>query len=435
MALAKRFEAPVHHWHQTPVRITLLGLLAVSMQLGQPGLAFTFMVATLASVVATLWTRAPGAHHPVAVLRQQGDVALRGGQYVQAKLLYERALSAARRHYASDAYDVLINIYQLALTHSMLGEHDDAEHHMQALVVHTHGKVPQAWRGHLAWALRRAARHACTHGHHARARRLCELALGQVGEAPGADNLTVRSLLDDYAWVHHHAGNYPFAQTLFEQALALHDQLRDIANEALRPHANRATLTYRTTPTGGCISTGGLDRAVAHSLLGLAWNTFEQGDFARARRSFARGCAVLEDGLSVDGMTNHRLRVELLRGQGAIATTLGAYREAHLLYAEARTYLHAPNDVPHVALQLDEGWLARCEGYLDDAERIYQGVHERLATLQTPSPILRAALLHNQADLCRRQGRADEGHMVAQQALCAMTELWVTNIRARVHHL
>src|SRR5690606_18726898 len=106
-------------------------------------------------------------------------------------------------------------------------------------------------------------------------------------------------------------------------------------------------------------------RAVAYSLLGLGWTIYELGRYEEARTCFerARMIATRLAAAPVPGQPGlgDGLWVEVLRGQAAVAVTLGEYEQARALYAEAdERSREVDESVQRAALLVDMGWLARC---------------------------------------------------------------------------
>lgn len=411
--------------HRVPLTLTLLGLFLLAVQAGQPVLGFAVMLAALASTAVFAWRSLSRRYAPALLLRDQGDAKLVHGRYAEARALYERALALVQRELPPAAPEVLLNYYSLAAVNSMLHEHARADHYLDKLLRGLNDRVPAPWSGHVAWLMRRVAHHHSMEGRHAQAIALCQRALDLVGEAPGADDNTVRSLQDDLAWIHHHAGDYTAAERCFRAALRIHEQFRDITLElAERPQrraGSGAESPYRAPSPAAAATSGGLDRAVAYSLLGLGWTVYERGDYEEARGLFQRAQVIASSPGSELAKERPRptspLVVEILRGQAAVEMTLGNYPGAAALYAQARGYL-LDHDAPvqAAALAIDLGWLARsCERF-DDAEEAYADVARALERRPEGMSTIACALHESLAELRRRQGRLREAHREAQRA-------------------
>lgn len=414
--------------YRIPITLTLLGLFLIAIQAGQPMLGLAAMMTALLSTAAFTWRSMTRRTAPAMILRDQGDAKLVTGRYAEARALYERALAIVQRELPSAAPEVLLNYYSLAAVNSMLHEHARADHYLERLLQGLNHRVPSPWAGHVAWLLRRVAHHHSMEGRHEHAIDLCERALDLVGEAPGADDNTVRSLLDDLAWIHHHAGDYAKAQVYFRDALAIHEQYRDIALELAHRPANTAhgsVSPYRAPSPATASTTGGLDRAVAYSLLGLGWTVYERGSYEEARALFERAAMmaisapVRDTADASDGLRNtSALTVEILRGQAAVEMTLGHYEAAEQLYTRARSLVVPGNEgvVQSAALAIDLGWLARCRERFDDAEKVYEEVAEMLARSGEGVAAIACALHESMAELRRRQGRFKAAHREIQRA-------------------
>ncbi len=268
----------------------------------------------------------------------------------------------------------------------------------------------------------------------------CRLALDLVGEAPGADDCTVRSLLNDLAWAHQRAGDLEGAERSFRDALSIHEQYRDMAAALAAPSGvgpGAQQSPYRAPSPKENATSGGLDRAVAHSLVGLGWTLFELGRVADADAAFGR--ALMLASLS-GGPEDTSLRAEALRGQGTVAFELGRYADADRCYRRAADAPLACDTPQSIALLLDRAWLActcgedpRAEGLLVEAER-------RLRN--SPSHVSLVGALHAVwAELRRRQGNDKEAHKHSQRAVVLAEEALAEHPRrasvlalaARVH--
>lgn len=423
--------------YRIPITLTLLGLFLIAIQAGQPMLGLAAMMTALLSTAAFTWRSMARRSAPAMILRDQGDAKLVSGRYAEARALYERALAIVQRELPPAAPEVLLNYYSLAAVNSMLHEHGRADQYLDRLLQGLNHRVPAPWAGHVAWLLRRVAHHHSMEGRHQHAIDLCERALDLVGEAPGADDNTVRSLLDDLAWIHHHAGDYTKAQVYFREALAIHEQFRDVALELAHRPANTAhgsVSPYRAPSPATASTTGGLDRAVAYSLLGLGWTVYERGAYEEARSLFQRasmmaiaaprgvgprlaGADATAD--ASDGMRNtSALTVEILRGQAAVEMTLGNYEAAEQLYERAKGLVTPGGDgvVQSAALAIDLGWLARCRERFDDAEAVYAEVSQALSRSGDGVAAIACALHESMAELRRRQGRFKAAHREIQRA-------------------
>jgi tetratricopeptide (TPR) repeat protein len=417
--------------YRIPITLTLLGLFLIAIQAGQPLLGLAAMMTALLSTAAFTWRSMARRYAPAMILRDQGDAKLVSGRYAEARALYERALAIVQRELPPAAPEVLLNYYSLAAVNSMLHEHGRADQYLDKLLQGLNHRVPAPWAGHVAWLLRRVAHHHSMEGRHQHAVDLCERALDLVGEAPGADDNTVRSLLDDLAWIHHHAGDYAKAQAYFREALAIHEQFRDVALELAHRPANTAhgsESPYRAPSPATASTTGGLDRAVAYSLLGLGWTVYERGGYEEARSLLQRAAMmavnaplarVRESEDTPEGMRNtSALAVEILRGQAAVEMTLGNYDAAAQLYDRAKVLVIPGGEgiVQSAALAIDLGWLARCRERFDDAERVYAEVSQALARSGDGVAAIACALHESMAELRRRQGRFKAAHREIQRA-------------------
>ncbi|MEM6992391.1 MAG: tetratricopeptide repeat protein, partial [Myxococcota bacterium] len=414
--------------YRIPFSLMLMGLLLISIQAGKPLLGLAVMLTALMSTAAVAWRTVARRQTPATALRGQGDRRLVAGDYKEARVLYERALSIAERELPPASPEVLVNYYSLAAVNSMLHDHARADGYLADLMRGLGDRIPPGWTGHVAWLLRRVAHHHSLQGNHDRAVALCHRALDLVGEAPGADDNTVRSLLDDLAWIHHHAGDYAEAESVFGTALAVHEQFRDAARElSCRPTRSSAVpeSPYRVPGPATVSTTGGLDRAVAYSLLGLGWTVYERGRYPEARHYFDRAAVVAAAAAGGDGSepwarakTNAGLVVEILRGRAAVSVTLGEYEDAHALYERARTTLDAADEPLQVAaLDIDVGWLQRCQQEYEDAERTYRRALDGITRAKEGSATIACALYEALAELRRRQGKLREAQRDVRRAL------------------
>lgn|GEM_PF-2047899 len=414
--------------YRIPFSLMLFGLLLISIQAGKPLLGLAVMLTALMSTAAVAWRSVARRETPATALRDQGDARLVSGEYKEARALYERALAIAERELPPAAPEVLVNYYSLAAVNSMLHDHARADRYLADLLRGLGDRVPAGWSGHVAWLLRRVAHHHSLKGNHHRAIVLCHRALDLVGEAPGADDNTVRSLLDDLAWIHHHAGDYAEAEAVFRSALLVHEQFRDIALElAQRPIRKPAVpeSPYRVPGPATASTTGGLDRAVAYSLLGLGWTVYERGRYPEARKYFERAAVVAAAAGIGEGhdpwaraKTTAGLQVEILRGRAAVSVTLGDYDEASELYERARATLTDVDEPLQVAaLDIDVGWLQRCCRQYDEAEKAYKKALDGIAEAKEGSATIACALYESLAELRRRQGRLREAQRDVRHAL------------------
>ena len=422
MPLPTRARGPA--LYRIPLTLTLLGLFLISIQAGQPVLGFAVMLTALLSTAGFAWRSLSRRYAPALILRDQGDAKLVRGRYAEARVLYERALAIVQRELPPAAPEILLNYYSLAAVNSMLHEHARADHYLDRLLQGLDHRVPAPWSGHVAWLLRRVAHHHSLEGRHAHAITLCQRALDLVGDAPGADDNTVRSLLDDLAWIHHHAGDYVEAERRFREALAIHEQYREISQEiAQRPAvaSGAPQSPYRAPSPATAPTTGGLDRAVAYSLLGLGWTVYERGAYEEARSLFRRASMIAAPARRRGRPSSTRnasaLAVEIVRGRAAVEMTLGRYDAAAALYEEGRGQL-GPDDglVQRAALAIDLGWLARCREQFDTAQTAYEEVLEAIDRREDGMSTIACALHESLAELRRRQGRYREAHREIQRA-------------------
>lgn len=396
--------------------LTLLGLFLVSVQAGQPLVGFAVMMTALLSTAAIAWKTVARRHAPALALRDRGDAQVAGGHYVAARSLYEQSLTLALRELPVSAPEVLLNYYSLAAVNSVLHDHERASLYLDKLFRGLNHRIPSAWSGQIAWLLRRVAYHHSMQGQHARAVELCQRALELVGDAPGADDNTVRSLLDDLAWVHHHAGEYPSAEALFRDALGLHEQYRDIVLElSQRPAGGRtgAASPYRAPSPAVAVTSGGLDRATAQSLLGLGWSRYEQAEYSDASEMFSRAHLI-----AVAAQGGMGLRSEILRGQAAIAMTRGSISEAFGLHVQAqRLALERDSALAKASLRIDASWFSRvCRRYADAEIALIDAARSLDSPLEGV-PIIRCTLHEQAAELRRAQGRVRDAHREITQAL------------------
>jgi tetratricopeptide (TPR) repeat protein len=412
--------------YRIPVTLMLLGLFMMALQAGQPLLGLAMLMTAATTTLGCAWRGAGRRDSAVLSLRDQGDARLVDGRYREARVLYERSLALAERELPPAAPELLVNYYSLAAVNSMLHDHARAGRYLDELLRGLNDRVPAAWAGHVAWLMRRVAHHCSQQGQHARAEQLCRRALDLVGDAPGADDNTVRSLLDDLAWVKHHAGSYAEAETLFRESLAVHEQFRDVVLEqAQRPRRGpgQGRSPYREPGPATASTSGGLDRAVAYSLLGLGWTIYERGRYDEARRCFDRArmiatrLAAAPATLGPRGASSDGLWVEVLRGQAAVSVTLGEYEQAQALYAEAdRRSKDGDEPVQRAALLVDMGWLARCRQRYDEADAIGRAALEEVGRAHEGVAAIASALQESLAELRRRQGRARDGQRHIREA-------------------
>lgn len=426
--------------YRIPITLSLMGLFMIAVQAGQPLVGFASMMAVLATAAALSLRSMARRYAPATILRDQGDAKMSNGRYREARAFYERALAIVQRELPLSSPEVLSGNYNLAVVSSLLGDHDQAATCLDALLCGLGGRVPNQWSGRIAWLLRRVARHHSLHGRHHGAHEACRLALELVGEAPGADDCTVRSLVNDLGWTYQRAGNLAAAERSFRDALSIHEQFRDIAATLAAPSgagSGRPQSPYRAPSPKANPTSGGLDRAVAHSCVGLGWTLFEQGSFADADAAFGR--ALILASLS-GGPEDASLRAESLRGQGNVAAELGRYAEADRCYRRATDAPLAEDAPQAIALLLDRAWLAcicgedpRAEGLLVEAERRLRGLSGH---------VLLAGGLHAVwAELRRRQGNDKDAHKHSQRAVVLAAEALAEHPRrasvlalaARVH--
>lgn len=394
--------------YRVPLTLALLGLLLISIQAGQPLVAFCIMMLALGSTGALAWRTLSRRYAPALLLRERGDERLLEGRYVDARLFYERSLAIASRELPPGSPEILLNYYSLAAVNSMLQEHAEARDYLNKLLQGLHHRVPKAWSGHVAWLMRRVAHHDSTQGRHRDAIMWCERALDLVGEAPGADDNTVRSVLDDLGWLHHQSGDYAAAEGFFREALAVHEEYRDIIVEHVyvpRRHLGGQSPYRAPSPVQGKTS-GGIERALAYTLLGLGWTLYERGSYELARQSFQRGQLVIAGvRTSSEPQMVGALLLELHRGLGAIEMTLGHYQAAAACYAQGQGHLlglDAP--VQAAALAIDLGWLARsCERF-EQAEQSYDEA-ERWLVGHPEGASLMCSVFEGRAELERRRRR------------------------------
>lgn len=409
--------------YRLPFSLAAIGLMLIALQAGKPVIGLGLLFIAMFTTASTTWRSFAARRAPSLALRAQAERALRRGRYGEARALYERSLALSHRDLAPTAPEVLLTYYSLATVHSMLDEREKSDEYIERMLDGLDRRVPTSWRAQVAWLLRRVAHQHSLAGEHARALQRCELALELVGPAPGADDTTVRSLLDDMAWIHHQAGDYIAAEHVFREALALHEQFRDIVlKTASRPEqgAPPPSSPYRVPGPPMANTTGGLDRAVAYSLVGLGWTLFERGRYDEARTCFDRAAIVANAAApSMHGLgpaatpsrSGPALHVEILRGRAAVEMTHGNYRAADELYAQARDLVSAGHVAAQdAALAIDLGWLARSEGRYADADAHYEAAAKSLGKRHDGGATIACALHESLGELRRRQGRLRDAH-------------------------
>ncbi len=435
---AMRGRAPA--LYRIPITLSLMGLLMIAIQAGQPLVGLASMVGVVATAAALCLRSMARRYAPAAILRDQGDAKMANGRYREARAFYERALAIVQRELPLGSPDVLSGNYNLAVVCSLLGDHDQAARCLDALLCGLGGRVPKPWSGRIAWLLRRIARHHSLHGRHHGAREAARLAIELVGEAPGADDCTVRSLVNDLGWAHQRAGAFEAAERSFRDALAIHEQYRDIVAMQAAPvgaGAQSQHSPYRAPSPHESPTSGGLDRAVAHSLVGLGWTLFELGRYADAEAAFGRALMLAS---SSDGTEDAALRGEALRGQGTTAFETGRYTDADRCYRRAADALRADGAPPMISLLLDRAWLACVRGQDPRAEGLLLEAQRRLRA--DPGHLGFVGSLHCAwAELRRRQGNERDAHKHAQRAVVLAAEALAEHPRhasvlalaARVH--
>ena len=215
--------------YRIPLTLSVLGLFLIALQAGQPMVGFASMMLVLGTATVLSLRAMSRRYAPAAMLRDQGNAKLAHGRYAEARAFYERSLAIVQRELPAVSMEVLLGHYNLAVAASLQGDHARVDGCLDALLSGLGGRVPNPWAGQMAWLLRRVALYHSLGGRHDKAMRSCQLALELVGDAPGADDNTVRSLLDDIAWSHYRAGALAKAETVFREALSVHEQYRDIA--------------------------------------------------------------------------------------------------------------------------------------------------------------------------------------------------------------
>ncbi|MEM6292638.1 MAG: tetratricopeptide repeat protein [Myxococcota bacterium] len=426
--------------YRIPITLSLLGLFMIAIQAGQPLVGFASMMAVLATATALSLRTMSRRYAPAAILRDQGDAKMANGRHLEARAFYERALAIVQRELPPSSPEVLLCTYNLAVVSSIIGDHERAANCLDVLLQGLGGRVPGPWSGRIAWLLRRVSRHHSLHGRHPLAIEACETAIGLVGDAPGADDCTVRSLVNDLGWAHHRAGDLSAAREHFAEALSIHEQYRDIAIALATPQRGRHDVErspYRAPSPTAASTSGGLDRAVAHSLVGLGWTALEQGRLAESDAAFGRALLMSNGSSRAEDVS---LRSESLRGRAAVAFERGAYLDAERGYRRAAEALRPDAQRQAIALLLDRAWLAcargedpRAEGLLVEAERRLQSK----ASLAS----LRGALHVTWAELKRRQCDFKAAHRHAQRAVLLTTEALaehprrasVLAVAARIH--
>jgi len=410
--------------YRIPVTLMLLGLFLMALQAGQPLLGLAMLLTAATTSLGCAWRGTMRRDSAVSTLRDQGDARLVDGRYTEARALYERSLALAERDLPPSAPELLVNYYSLAAVNSMLHDHERAGRYLDDLLSGLDDRVPAPWAGHVAWLMRRVAHHHSLQGRHARAERMCRQALELVGDAPGADDNTVRSLLDDLAWVEHHAGDYGSAEALFREALAVHEQFRDmVLEDAVRPRrgAGPGRSPYRQPGPATATTSGGLDRAVAYSLLGLGWTAYERGHYDEARHGFERADLIASrlaaSGPARSSDEGDALEVEVRRGMAAVAVTRGEYASAATHYARAEQCSPRTGEsIQRAALLVDRVWLARCQHQYAQAEELAELARAEIGRASEGASAIASALQESLADLRRRQGRAREGLRHAREA-------------------
>lgn len=425
--------------YRIPVTLMMLGLFMMALQAGHPLLGLAMLVSAISTTIGCAWRGSAQGSEAVTSLRGQADHKLVDGRYAEARALYERSLALAERELPPAAPELLAHYYSLAAVNSMLHDYGRAGRYLDELLCGLDGRVPAPWAGHVAWLMRRVAHHQSRQGQHAEAERLCRRALDLVGDAPGADDNSVRSLLDDLAWVSHHAGRYEQAEQRFREALALHEQFRDVVlelSQGPRRGPNSGRSPYRSPGPAAATTSGGLDRAVALSRLGLGWTLYERGRYEEAQRAFDRAAMIAKrqssregpawghdaDDFGVASPHDRGLWVEVLRGQGAVAVTQGRYAEAREFYERAQRFADGSEQVARrAALLIDTSWLARCEGQLDEADEIARRALALIDDLPEGADTTMSALHEGLAELRRKQGRPRQGqrHIAVAQELAA----------------
>lgn len=411
--------------YRIPVTLMLLGLFTMALQAGQPLLGLAMLMTAVTTTLGFAWRAGNRQGTEVSKLRSEGDARLADGRYGEARALYERSLALAERELPPAAPEVLLNYYSLAAVSSMMHDHARAGRYLEELMQGLGDRVPAPWSGHVAWLMRRVAHHHSQQGEHAEADRLCRRALDLVGDAPGADDNPVRSLLDDLAWIQHHAGQYVEAERLFREVLAIHEQFRDLTLElAQRPRRGRAraarpiaSRARPPSPPRGARPRGGLQPA-GPGLDDLRARSLRRGSPLLRSRGADRPAPVHGRGRGRPQRGAPRAVGGGLEGRAAVAVTLGDYGLAEACYQEAQRQLVVETDEvsQRVALLVDMGWLARCRERYEQAEALGSEA-QALVEQGGGMPSVASALHESLAELRRRQGRAREGQRHIEIAL------------------
>ncbi len=342
----------------------------------------------VAEQALTLARQIWGEEHPniAASLNNLAELYNSQGRYTEALPLYQQALEMTKRLFADDHPDVAKMLNNLAGLYQSQGRYAEAlplcEQALEMRKRLFAGDHPD-----VAQSLNNLAALYQSQGRYAEALPLFEQALEMTKRLFTSDHPDVASSLNNLAYLYKSQGRYAEAQPLFEQALEMRKRLF-----------------------------AGDHPDVAQSLNNLAYLYQSQGRYAEALPLFEQALEMTKRLFVGD----HPYVATSLNNLAYLYQSQGRYAEAQPLFEQALeiTKRLFVGDHPNVATSLNNlAYLYQFQGRYAQAQPLYQQALEMRKRLFAGDHPDIARSLNNLAGLYKSQGRYTEALQLHQQTL------------------
>ena len=382
------------------------------------------------SLVCATWieqariTTAKAAH----LLFQTGLYLDERARYVEAELLYQRALSIREQSLGPEHPDVAALLNNLASSYRAQGKHAEAELLYQR-ALHIREQSQESESSDVAYPLTNLATLYLEQGKYTEAEPLYQRALRIREQSQGPEHPDVAYPLNGLANLYSEQGRYEEAELLYQRALSIREQSLGPEHPDVADSLNGLATLYREQGKYEEAeslyqralrireqSLGPEYPSVADSLNGLAIQYKEQGKYEEAEPLYQRALRIKGQSLGLE----HPDVADSLNGLAELYREQGRYAEAEPLYQRAlriceQSQESESSDVAYPLNNLAN--LYYSQGRYAEAEPLYQRalrICEQSLGSEHPDVV---ASLNGLAALCRGQGKYAEAEPLYQRAL------------------
>jgi len=350
------------------------------------------------------------------------------GKYAEAELLYQRALSIREQSLGPEHPDVAALLNNLASSYRAQGKHAEAELLYQR-ALHIREQSQESESSDVAYPLTNLATLYLEQGKYTEAEPLYQRALRIREQSQGPEHPDVAYPLNGLANLYSEQGRYEEAELLYQRALSIREQSLGPEHPDVADSLNGLAELYREQGRYAeaeplyqralriCEQSQESESSdVAYPLNNLANLYYSQGRYAEAEPLYQRALRICEQSLG----SEHPDVVASLNGLAALCRGQGKYAEAEPLYQRALRICEQSlwPEHPDVADLLNNlAILYGEQGKYTEAEQLYQRalrIREQRLGSEHPDVV---DLLNNLALLYYSQGRYEEAEPLYQRAL------------------